>query len=67
MKKYRIYTAVKVDQIKGFPTVTESKMENLVAGSTTVMKYQRVDYDVGSPRDLFTERYLRNPPRSYLK
>lgn len=64
---YRTYTAVKVETIDGHPTVVESRMEDKRIGGTTTMVYSAVDYDIGLPDDIFTERYLRNPPREYLR
>lgn len=64
---YRTYTAVKVETIEGHPTVVESKMEDMQIGGATTMVYSAVDYDIELPDDVFTERYLRNPPRKYLR
>ncbi len=66
-EKYRVYTAKKVETIDGYPTVVESVMQDLAAGGETRMRYGRVSYDVGLPEEIFTERYLRNPPRQYLR
>lgn len=66
-KKYRIASALKVDTIQGYPTVTKASMENLQTGSKTIMEYSSVTYDTGLPDDVFTERYLRKAPREYLK
>lgn len=65
--KYRVAKALKVDTIQDHPTVTKSSMENLQTGSKTVMQYSEVKYDLGIPDDIFTERYLRKPPRKYLR
>lgn len=65
--KYREATALKVETIDGYPTVTNSRMESLETGSTTTMKYLSVEYDVGLPEDIFTERYLRRAPREHLR
>lgn len=65
--KYRVARALKVDTIQGFPTVTEASMENLETGSKTLMRYKRVDYDIGVPEAIFSERYLRTPPTDYLR
>lgn len=65
--KYRVAKALKVDHIQGYPTVTEASMENLLTGSKTEMRYSDVAYDIGLPEDLFTERYLRTPPRRFLR
>ncbi|MFO7763120.1 MAG: outer membrane lipoprotein-sorting protein [Wenzhouxiangellaceae bacterium] len=65
--KYREATALKVETIDGYPTVTNSRMESLETGSTTTMEYLSVEYDVGLPEDIFTERYLRRAPREHLR
>jgi len=66
-EKYREYSALGVETIQGFPTVTKASMKNLKTGSETVMSYEDVKYDLGLPDDIFTERYLRKPPRQYLR
>jgi hypothetical protein len=66
-EKYREATALAVDTIDGFPTVTKARMQSLETGSTTVMEYLSVEYDVGLPEDIFSERYLRSAPREYLR
>jgi outer membrane lipoprotein-sorting protein len=65
--KYREYTALAVDEIQGHWTVTKSQMSSLDSGSTTVMQYSDVEYDVGIDESIFSERYLRRPPRQYLR
>ena len=41
-------------------------MEDLRSGGHTTIEYSMVEYDVGLPRDIFTERYLRKPPMEYV-
>ena len=36
-------------------------------GGNTIIEYSGVKYDAGIPADVFTERYLRKPPREYVK
>lgn len=64
---YRTYEALKVENIGGFQTVTESRMSDTRIGGQTTMSYSDVQYDLDLSEDLFTERYLRNPPRRYLR
>lgn len=64
--KYREYTVETVETIQGYPTVTQSVMKDLQDGGKTTLTYNQVSYDIGLSQDLFTERYLRNPPRSQL-
>jgi hypothetical protein len=59
--------ALEVQEIQGFPTVVKSQMSDLRTGSTTTISYNKVEYNVGITEDLFTERYLRNPPRAQLR
>ena len=65
--KYRAAQALKVETIQGHATVTKSVMKNLRAGGETLLEYSKVEYDIGLPEDIFTEQYLRNPPRKYLR
>lgn len=65
--KYKTYTALAVDTIEGRPTITKSEAKNLQTGGSTLMKYSSVQYDVGIPDDIFSERYLRKPPRKLLR
>ncbi len=66
-EKYREYSALEVETIDGHPTVTRSSMKNLRTGSETVMSYSSVAYNLGLPGEIFTERFLRNPPRRFLR
>lgn len=66
-KKYRTYEALQVENIQGFPTVMKAKMTDLKAGGHTILEYSNVEYNIDIPEDIFTERYLRRPPRKYLR
>lgn len=66
-KKLREYKALKVKKVQGRTTVARSSMTNFQTGSSTVMDYTSVDYDVGLPNNIFTERYLRKAPRKFLR
>lgn len=62
-KKYRTVEATKVETIQGHPTVMESKVTDLERGGHTVNAFSDVKYDVGLKSRIFTERFLRRPPR----
>ena len=64
---YREYKVLKVETVEGFQTVTQAVMKDTKMGGKTVMDYDQVSYDVGLPQDIFSERYLRNPPRKFLR
>jgi len=64
---YRVNKTLQVDTIEGFPTVTKSSMENLKTKSKTLMEYSKVSYNLGLPKDIYTERFLRKAPRKLLR
>jgi hypothetical protein len=63
----RIYTAEKVEEIEGINTATIRKMENVRKNQYTLVEFTGIDYNVGAGEEIFTERYLKNPPREYIK
>jgi len=63
---YRRIEALEVEQIGGYPTVTRMRASDLRSGGHTVSEFSGVEYDLGIPEDVFTERTLRNPPRQWL-
>jgi outer membrane lipoprotein-sorting protein len=65
-KVYRQMTVLAVEDIQGFKTIMRQQMEDLAAGTKTVLEYPEVKYNIGIPEDIFTERYLRNAPMEYL-
>jgi len=64
---YRTYSATAVETIDGNPTVVEATMADARMGGETRMSYGDVAYDIDLPEDIFSERYLRNPPRRHLR
>ncbi len=64
---YRTYEAQKVETIQGHVTIVQSKMTDLNIGGSTVMDYSKVEYDLGLPDEIFSERYLRTTPTKYLR
>jgi outer membrane lipoprotein-sorting protein len=66
-KKYRVYEALAVETIQGYPTITRSRMQDLALKQESTMEFSKVRYDRDLPEDIFTERYLRNPPNDLLR
>jgi hypothetical protein len=64
--KYKLYTADEVGEVKGIPTVTRRTMKNLQSGHRTEVVYVKAEYDLGIEDSLFTERFLRQPPRKWI-
>jgi len=66
-KPYRRVEVLNVQTINGHPTVTASRVSDLLGGGKTEMQFRYIAYDLGLPQSVFTERSLRNPPQEWLK
>lgn len=66
-KVYRQVEALEVKEIQGIPTVTKSRVKDLAGGGETVSEFGNIEYNVGLKENIFTERYLRRPPREVRK
>jgi outer membrane lipoprotein-sorting protein len=66
-KLLRVFTADKIDIIDGIETVTQRSMENLKKNQKTTVYFEEISYNSGITDDIFTERYLKSPPRQYIR
>ncbi|WP_282755946.1 outer membrane lipoprotein-sorting protein [Desulfuromonas thiophila] len=63
---YRQVEALQVETIQGFATVTHAVARDLLRDSSTENRFSGVVYDLGLNERIFTERFLRRPPREVL-
>ena len=66
-KLYRRVEVLDTKEVQGVPTVTKSRVSDLISGASTTMEFRFIRYDMGMESTVFTERSLRNPPRQWLK
>ena len=64
---YRKVEALEVVDVQGYPTVTVAQASDLVSGSVTRNEFSQVRYDLGLKAKIFTERFLRRPPREVTR
>jgi outer membrane lipoprotein-sorting protein len=64
---YRRIEALEVQEVLGHPTVTQMKVSDLRSGGYTLSEFRNVEYDLGIPDDVFTERTLRNRSREWFR
>jgi outer membrane lipoprotein-sorting protein len=64
---YRVFEALKIKNIDGFPTITKRLMRNVKTGHRTVVTLRDVRYNLGIKDTLFSERYLRRPPLRWIR
>lgn len=62
-RKYRIVEALEIKPIQGIPTVIKSRVRDLLEGGETVSEFKNIKYNIGLKDKVFTERYLRRPPK----
>ncbi|MEA2012986.1 MAG: outer membrane lipoprotein-sorting protein [Verrucomicrobiota bacterium] len=62
-KKYRMVEVLEIKDIQGFPTVVKSKASDLETGGFTINTFSDVKYNINLKERIFTERFLRRPPR----
>ena len=66
-EKYRYCENLKVINVEGRPTVVKGLMRDIRRGEETVVESSKVTYNLDLPADIFSERFLRNPPNQYFK
>lgn len=66
-KLMRVFTAEKVDVIDGIVTAVLRKMVNVKKDQYTTVEFSSIDYNVGMKEEMFTERFLKNPPREFIR
>ncbi|MEO5355767.1 MAG: outer membrane lipoprotein-sorting protein [Nitrospirae bacterium YQR-1] len=64
---YKIYTADEIKIIDGFPTVIKRTMKNLSSGHKTEVVLTKTNYNIGIEDNLFSERYLKQPPQKLIE
>jgi len=62
-KLYRRLETTKIVTIQDIPTVTEMVASDLIAGTKTVNTFTNIQYNIDLNDRIFTERFLRRPPR----
>jgi len=64
---YKTFTADKIENIQDIPTIMKRTMLNTQNGHHTVVSFTEVKYNIGLRDNLFSERYLRNPYREWIR
>ncbi len=66
-KLYREFNAEKIEEINGIVTITQRTMKNIKKKQHTTIIFDSIEYNVGIKDNIFTERFLKNPPRKFIK
>ena len=63
----KVFEAEDIEVIDGHATATKRTMTTPRKENTTVIEFSAIDYDQGVEEDIFSERYLKSPPREYIQ
>jgi outer membrane lipoprotein-sorting protein len=66
-KLIRVFTADKIETIDEIETVTQRTMKDVEDEQHTTVYFDNISYNTGVTDDIFTERYLKTPPRKFIK
>jgi len=66
-KLIRIFRSEKVEDVDGITTVTVRSMEDVEKNQKTTISFDQIKYNTGVSDDVFTERYLKTPPRQFIR
>lgn len=64
---FKVFTADEIRDVNGHATITKRTMKNVKTGHRTEVVFADVAYDVGVEAEMFSERYLREPPRRWIQ
>lgn len=63
----RVFTADAVETVQGHPTVMRRTMSNVQSGHRTEVRFTKAEYDAGIEDELFSERFLKQPPKRFVE
>jgi hypothetical protein len=63
----KVFQAEETTEVDGILTITKRKMTDTQKNHFTVVHFTDIDYNTGVEDNIFSERYLRTPPRKYIK
>ncbi len=63
----RTFEALNTEVVDGHRTIVHRQMTNHDKGNHTVVTMSNVEYDLGIGEEVFSERFLKSPPREYIK
>ncbi len=64
---FKIFTADEITSTGGVPTIARRSMQNVKTGHRTDVVFSNVAYNVGIEPNVFTERYLKAPPKRWVQ
>lgn len=60
---YRTMEVLEEKTIQGYTTVIKSRINDVASGGNTVTEFKKIKYNLNMNDNLFSERFLRRPPK----
>ncbi len=65
-KELKIFETLRIETIDGHPTALQRRMTTPRKKNSTLIEFGDIQYDRGVDEKIFSERYLKSPPREYI-
>ena len=66
-KLVKVMTSEEIKEVDGIITITHRTMKDVKKNRVTHVIFEDIDYNTGIKDEIFTERYLMNPPMEFIK
>lgn len=63
----KVFEVQDLAEVDGYMTATKRTMTTPRKDNTTVIEFSGIEYDLGIDEGIFSERYLKSPPRQYIR
>lgn len=64
---FKVFTADEIKDVGKVPTIVKRSMANKKTGHATTVVFTDVSYGVGIDSEIFSERYLKDPPKKWVQ
>jgi outer membrane lipoprotein-sorting protein len=64
---FKVFSADEIQDVGGVATVVRRTMTNKKSGHSTTVVFSDVGYGLGIESEVFSERYLKDPPRKWVQ
>jgi outer membrane lipoprotein-sorting protein len=64
---YKLFEAVEIKSIEDIPTITKRKMTDIKKTHYSMVEFTSIKYNIGIEDKIFSERFLKNPPKKWIR
>lgn len=66
-KDLKLFEVLEIQEVDGYNTATRRRMTTPRKENVTEIVFDTIDYDLGVKDEIYSERFLKSPPREYIK